>query len=846
MADEIKKDELAPDENNTVTDSEEQKESQTTDESLSDAKEKIDRARAEADAHKVIRTREAKERAKDEERQEAERERKKAEQEKQARDVTEARIAAMEYAETYRQRLREQKAGVVSQAKQRELQRMEEEKARAKADEQRAIQESIEREREAARERRERAESLLKKLDDGLSAIPVVEENGCDDEPAATAPVTEAYESAQAENTYVGTSAVPDTDTNEQDSGTDCDEPIDGTISIDGAEVAHILSFDVASIEIPGLAVKPREVEATGVAVVAEQTKEELPASSDGAQQTTDAADSDAEAQNCSDESDSDTEAPAEEIEAADDAETLPDKKALKKQKKDEKARIAAEKKAEKKRRSVEADYVLIAKMSEIDEKNATAPKNEEPKGSDEYVGAGVGVGIATGIAVGKQSQAGSAELPVYPVLPKIEDTPKATLYPTREPVLSAAERAKIEREEMTALLRKEGASGDKKQKPVKGKKGEDFDLSLTDRLSVTDSSKAKDRELERFAASELDSSGKGRKDAEQRVIEKQMEKEMSRLASSGVDSGKKTSSKKDKKAEKPATTVTFDKKEIAKIVAIHKKTSILSVDSRYEYEITKMEQELEKIVGTYALKNGKTKKRMRYLEANIKKLKAERKKAVKAIRADDERYYYTVIRDMRSEKLARRADRYQVLKLREELIGLLNRRDALNLRLSEYYLGKEKNEKHGSDADTRKAYDKGARKERKRYRSLVKKIDAQRILLSQKQKVKKLVDEQIDFGGSISELTYVLKKRKPKGDLKRECTKALKETRKKYKDNKKRIERESVRAFKDGKKAKGKRNAMIIGWISIVVIAALAVAFFIFKDEILGFISTLIPELVG
>ncbi len=126
--------------------------------------------RAEADAESFKRRREKNE-APDvsDEDKKREEERKRIEEEAKKRESTaEEKRAALEYAESYRDRIRNERESAAAKKK-------EEDKERARAEEkmarERELSEGIEREREAAKERGARAESLLEKVSGDVSAV---------------------------------------------------------------------------------------------------------------------------------------------------------------------------------------------------------------------------------------------------------------------------------------------------------------------------------------------------------------------------------------------------------------------------------------------------------------------------------------------------------------------------------------------------------------------------------------------------------------------------------------------------------------------------------------------------
>lgn len=112
-------------------------------------------------------------------------------EEKKREEAAAEKRASLEYAESYRARVRKERESAATKKKEEEKERI---KTEEKAAREREIAEGIEREREEARARGARMESLLEKVGADVSAVPVLA-----DTPAAesvTAPATEPETSA--------------------------------------------------------------------------------------------------------------------------------------------------------------------------------------------------------------------------------------------------------------------------------------------------------------------------------------------------------------------------------------------------------------------------------------------------------------------------------------------------------------------------------------------------------------------------------------------------------------------------------------------------------------------------
>ncbi len=172
----------------TSADREEEK--KDVSERLREAGDTISRASAEAESFKRRREKSASTDGGGADKRREDEMKRLAEEEKKRESAAEEKRAALEYAESYRARIRSERES--SAARKRE-----EERARARAEErlarERELKEDIEREREAARARSERAESLLERVGGDVDALSAKRETSADAffaEPATDLPIT--------------------------------------------------------------------------------------------------------------------------------------------------------------------------------------------------------------------------------------------------------------------------------------------------------------------------------------------------------------------------------------------------------------------------------------------------------------------------------------------------------------------------------------------------------------------------------------------------------------------------------------------------------------------------------
>jgi hypothetical protein len=137
---------------------------------LVEASVKIDIASKEAEAAKIQREKTDDKAEAEEKRRREEERRRKAREAARAKAIADERRAAMEYAESYRQRLREQRENSMSATKRRALEKKEEEKANELEARERELLIAKEKEREEAEARTKRVEELLSRIGDSVAA----------------------------------------------------------------------------------------------------------------------------------------------------------------------------------------------------------------------------------------------------------------------------------------------------------------------------------------------------------------------------------------------------------------------------------------------------------------------------------------------------------------------------------------------------------------------------------------------------------------------------------------------------------------------------------------------------
>lgn len=269
------------------------------------------------------------------------------------------------------------------------------------------------------------------------------------------------------------------------------------------------------------------------------------------------------------------------------------------------------------------------------------------------------------------------------------------------------------------------------------------------------------------------------------------------------------------------------------------RKRDIGYIESRMREEIRRAELDLSESKYSFSKKNSGIRGALRKRRGRsaLKKAKKRLVAAVKYEKADNERYYRPLHKRFDKEKLPSYVDREVIIELREKLDRLLERRDELNIRLTSIYsgigIGKGGSSQGRFDAEMkgrRKAYKKQERLARVLHKNKVRRIDREHLF--------DLMDKWVSLYGRRKKLEYMLGTEKIGGayakQLRRQRKEIIREARRLKRDIA-RLEAEVV--VKARKKTKSKRN-MIIGWSALIVLCAIGLGVYVFREQIWKLIS--------
>ena len=433
----------------------------------------------------------------------------------------------------------------------------------------------------------------------------------------------------------------------------------------------------------------------------------------------------------------------------------------------------------------------------------------------------------------------------------ELDITPKYP-DPTGEQ-LSAREIKRREREakenEEKALLEFERLSrvtAEKKEKKS-GKKVESRD----ERALREYESRMDERAEEQRRKSELEAAAQAKKQAkedaqQQAQIEAQLEAEREAKKAEETEKPTPVSSKtQSKPAQKPKST--YDKSALVATKKRQIKNDILFIEHRVYDEIRSMQLDAKKNEFSFVSRvdSQSAKKEKQKIDRSLLDAKERLKLAKKYETKDNDRYYELVVADISKVKISRRSDRDEVRKYREQLVELLRRRDKLNIELIGLYgistdgKNKSKNAQGRFNAELN-----GRRAAYKKQIPKMKRLDKYRVGFDDKKKLCTLMDERTEMMARLACINYIFKKEKPKKDAKRELSRERKKIKRGLAVNERDYNRLEDRILRRASRNNSSKKAMIIGWVVILLLVAAGVGVFLCWNliwpHIQGFIQSI------
>lgn len=824
---------------------------------LAEANANIDRVKKESEAYKNARREEEAQKAKDEAKLQDEERRKLEEEEKKRKRIAEERLAALSYAETYRERIRKERDSAALEKKRMDAERRRQEQIEKELEAKSAL---IEQQKRENSDRTAKFDELIARINSAMNT-PEKVDTPLEQQVKTEEQISPAHEEKTAPVQILRTeeTAAPTAPEKEEDYVLNISTEDVGRdlLHIEGMSVGDI-SISAPSATVPGTpdvkekesspsAVAPLVVGAVGAAISALANKEDkVDTAAPIAEQKP------KEIKPLTEQST--PKAPATKKQEGNSLEpTYPDpvpsdseaSRAFVSEKNGKEVEKLS--RAEQKRREREEYKRFLAENDQV----KSTKTSEPPTDDDPYANVGVGeYGVLEPKAVrnaGKNTDL--SDIDKYereienrgsysePTDSKANAGKKDTKVPeSTEPVypdpdlkakkISGKDARKQKKEaedrERQALLEADRFAREEEKRKAKEKAKSDAQAVGVKEYPDYDASREKAKRDKRAEGEELAS-----------------------LAKEDEKKRRKNKGGKDKPKAAPIFkdgTEKFDRKKIDALVKEQSKNDEKLVKLHFENRIRALKFESDSLDLRFSSAVGKEKKNRAKMGYSINETKKNLKVAAKLERADNERYYTLVKCDLNKTKIPRRTNRAEIEKMREELIELLNRRDELNLALSELYTGKtgKKSRSHAHNAEAKEYAAKV--KEFKRQRKLAKELDRMSVSSDNRRKIYQLMDECVELAGRRAELEYKLRKEKVKGRAKREAAKEIRTVKKDYKFASKDLERFSHRAFVKAAKRKKSHSSTALGIFLLLLLVGAGVAVYMFRDTIWQFITSLIP----
>ena len=257
------------------------------------------------------------------------------------------------------------------------------------------------------------------------------------------------------------------------------------------------------------------------------------------------------------------------------------------------------------------------------------------------------------------------------------------------------------------------------------------------------------------------------------------------------------------------------------------------------ELDVARVEQEFS---GEY--RSSKEKRWLRDSKKKLKTLKHRIASAVKYEKLDNERYYSVVATDFDRVELPEKADRQELIEMREELMRLLDIRDEINMQLIELYTGNDDGSSGKNHIYRRsRAVLKARKREHRRYLKHYGMLNQHQVTRNEKMRIFDKMDEVVELKGELAKINYILRKEKPEGKVRRSCIKEKQITKRDIRIARVAIERMTIRALRKARRRERRMRAMTMAYTTLVILGMLAFTIFALGPQILEALKGVIPQ---
>ena len=259
-------------------------------------------------------------------------------------------------------------------------------------------------------------------------------------------------------------------------------------------------------------------------------------------------------------------------------------------------------------------------------------------------------------------------------------------------------------------------------------------------------------------------------------------------------------------------------------------------VKTRNEALSINAESSLDYLEYSFSAKYKDKLRERRVLKERIRRLKWEKKRALKFERLDSERYYSQLLLSPDTLGVTKRQKIDKLESLLMRLDALLSERERINEQLIKLYSGDIRGDGDGKiNQNIRKIKRRTARKTARIFRREMQVID-ERVPLDIKEKLTRSVNKIIDAEMLIATLRYKMRKTKPRGEARRDMKLKIRENRSAIKRYLADYRRFLKRAHQYAERARGVKFQ--VAWIlaTLAALIALAVLYIIYEAPVNAF----------
>ena len=288
-----------------------------------------------------------------------------------------------------------------------------------------------------------------------------------------------------------------------------------------------------------------------------------------------------------------------------------------------------------------------------------------------------------------------------------------------------------------------------------------------------------------------------------------------------------------------------FNAAKLTALARMQRDTDNKMIVARVQSEFADLELEVAKAKQDFAgdFRNGKEKRWLRHSKKKLGSLRTKIALAEKYEKLDNDRYYSVVTTNFETVTLPSRADRDELIAMREELMRLLDIRDEINAELIQLYTGTEK----GNGVNHIKRRNKVVLKARKRahakYRKHYNALNKYHATRNEKMRVFDKLDEVVELSGELARIKYILKKEKPIGKGRREYIREKGNAKSNLRYAKRYADRFTAKAVRKAKMRQRRTRALIASLVLLALLGAGALALYLLAPHLLEMAKPMLPE---